>query len=104
MSADNWTICPQCRKHVDKLNDARAKAPALNYGKVTAEQYLKLVGAAKNPVPYEETLREDYEIGIVQTDCDKPSFYVSYKAACQSCTFKYEFKETKPIKPCPTNP
>lgn len=93
MSADNWTYCPRCRERTDKLNETRIKAPGKAYGKVAQDIYLKLLEDAKKLVPYDESLREDYEIGI-----DKEGkFYVDYSAGCD-CGFKFQYKHEEKIK------
>jgi len=93
MSADNWTICPACKKRVDALNEARINAPALAYGKVSAEEYGRLIEAAKNLLPHEDTLREDYFVGI-----NDGKFSVSYAGRCSACTFVHRFKHEEQLK------
>ena len=73
MSADNWAKCPRCEE--DRLN-ARAKFEKKiqqSYGKVSAEEYLRMTKEFKEPKPVEQTLREDYEIGIYDG-----GFFASY--------------------------
>ena len=70
MGADNWAICPRCRR--------RAGGPAI---------------AAHLGQPLRETLREDYEFygaaeGIVQ---------VSYGCECTVCGLKLSFDTAYPI-------
>lgn len=65
MGADNWTVCPECRKAVDKRNDKRLRQPGLKYGKVTPDEYAAFIREATNLEEYANSLREDYEIGIV---------------------------------------
>lgn len=98
MSADNWTICPRCRAKVDKLNEARIAAPGLAYGKVSQDKYARLVDEAKNLIPYEDSLREDYEIGIVQGKGVPVQFYVSYSGQCD-CGFAFSFNKEQKIDP-----
>ena len=70
MSADNWTICPQCSKTY--RSRAAVGKQALNdaYGKVSLEEYQNLQDNFHNVVKeeddLEETLREDYQQGIRQ--------------------------------------
>lgn len=100
MSADNWAVCPRCRTNVDGLNQARINAPGKAYGKVAADVYHKLVDDAKSLLPYKESLREDFGIGIVKTDRDeKPRFVVDYSARCIDCGFTHKFKHETEIKP-----
>ena len=91
MSANNWTYCPVC------TGEAKAKIEAAEvnltkiYGKVSAEDYMAAVQEArelrKSGVADAETLREDYEIGIVDGE-----FHVSYRASCGICNFSFMFK------------
>jgi len=41
-----------------------------------------------------ETLREDYEFYLN----DEGEFFVSYKASCDRCGFKYSFKHSEQVK------
>jgi hypothetical protein len=61
-----------------------------SYGKVSAEEYLCLTKQFEKPVEREQTLREDYELGIVEN-----KFYVSYRASCTACKFSFTFKEER---------
>lgn len=97
MSADNWAVCPQCKKSAENLRDTTLLEAGKAYGKVSSEKYLELVqkaDAIKTPL-LSETLREDYEIGIAKDG----SFSVSYGASCTSCgfNFTYEFKQSQTL-------
>jgi hypothetical protein len=94
MSADNWTYCPKCKKDNERKNAARLQEAQEAYGKIPAPDYLALVAAAEKPIPLEDTLREDYEIGINSDGV----FRVSYSCSCHDCGFSFEFKreETPP--------
>ncbi len=94
MSADNWTTCPKCAQIKTRESEtALAKAKKM-YGKVPADEYLKLVKDAETLSPAkqsaEETLREDYEIGVRDG-----VFIVSFGCSCFVCNFEfnYHFKE-----------
>lgn len=98
MSADDWTTCPKCtEKRGQEWRHAERQA-ADQYGKVTPEEFTKLMeevhqkrALAEGDQP--ETLREDYELGIV-----KGNFWVTYRASCTVCGFTYEFKkEDEPV-------
>jgi hypothetical protein len=82
MSADNWTECPKCSVAPVSRKAQLAEA----YGKVTAEEYERLLAA---PEVQEErvTLREDYYIGI-----RAGIFRVSYGASCGACGWRYTFE------------
>ena len=84
MSADNWTTCPNC------LNEYEKKLKLINesYGKVSAEEYIKMLSTLKDPVYNKSTLREDYEMGIKDG-----VFEINYQSYCEICDwgFKYNF-------------
>ena len=63
MSADRWRKCPKC----------------------LAEAFVHQV--------FEETLREDYEIG---TDIDGV-FWVAYSAFCTECKFSFDFRHSENV-------
>ncbi len=89
MSADNWTICPKCQaKHFDAVT-AKAKELDDKYGKVTKAEYKQLESdfAALNTGSPEETLREDYEIGVFAGE-----FSVSYSGYCRTCDLHVQYK------------
>jgi hypothetical protein len=78
MSADNWTICPQCHK--------KWREPESHYGKVSEEEYLASISKPKPLEP--ETLREDWSIGMDQLGV----LDIIYKCSCTDCGFHHEFK------------
>lgn len=90
MSADNWDACPMCRaKAIEAKANMMAEAQA-TYGNVSAETYeatMALARAMPDDVD-EETLREDYSLGIN----DDATFQISYNAACNRCNYKFRFK------------
>lgn len=92
MSADNWTYCPKCHAADEAKSVANQKQVAESYGKVAAEEYLKRVAALTTKPERDETLREDYEIGIY-----KGEFSVSYSASCSVCKFSHSFKHKKKV-------
>lgn len=96
MSADNWTTCPACStKHANALEAEQQRVAAL-YGKVSVEEFdcaraaLSVLEAAEP----EQTLREDYEIGI-----HNGAFDVSYRGGCEKCGFEHTFKHNTPLYP-----
>ena len=94
MSADNWAICPKCKKANDKENNRRMLEAGEQYGKIPAEAFLKLSKEANVPVELETTLREDYEIGITETG----EFYISYAGRCRDCGFEHIVEEEKQLE------
>ncbi len=91
MSANNWTFCPKCQLvGLDRRQVAIDKARD-SYGKVSPEEYEALLFKSRMPIDEEETLREDYELGISNVDDHTKQFYISYHASCDKCGFSYRF-------------
>lgn len=89
MSADAWRVCPNCKVVAET---AYAEKISQSYGKVTAEEYLKLVAATKMPELH-ESLREDYELGTYE---DR-EFSVNYSCACTKCGFSFSFEHKQKV-------
>lgn len=95
MSANNWTGCPKC---VAKFEEAKAKAlrdAEASYGKVSPDEYRRLIAqaeAGKREEP-EDTMREDYEIGMEASG----HFSVGYSASCTACGFRFRFKHERNV-------
>lgn len=88
MSADNWAICPKCKAEKDESDEQVKNA----YGVVPADEYMYLVELSKKKL--ENTLREDYEIGIY----DGNEFYINYTGRCSVCGFEKRFKHTEKLE------
>ena len=43
MSADNWTVCPRCLYRADAAESAAAEAAYAAYGKVSVEEFERLL-------------------------------------------------------------
>lgn len=96
MSANNWRVCPQCKKNwlneLKTVEQRCGKELSEAYGKVPAKDYMDLcqvMDARINSVegvPPGETLREDYEI---YTD-EHGGFYSGYWSSCTTCGYKFE--------------
>lgn len=93
MSADNWAICPKCLELEEDKQEALEEKISKSYGVVSPEEYMRLVEKSRNRPSLELTLREDYEIGILNT----AEFYVRYKGQCPKCGFTYTYKSDQPI-------
>ena len=89
MSADNWCICPKCKKKNDALNKQRILDAAKQYGVIPADEYIALAKDASKPIEIEDTFREDYDIGVYPDG----SFLVSYRGQCTVCNAEYAFGE-----------
>lgn len=78
MSADNWRECPCCnKKQLNEKEKAKIKADSC-YGKVSQEEYLKLLEIANKPIKLENSLREDYSL-YVSLDGEFRVSYSCYK-------------------------
>lgn len=91
MSADNWGTCPRCMKKFEARVEEQTDAMRAAYGTVPADEYLRmqrdLVALTQTERPDDDTLREDYGIGI---DSDG-EFFVRYSASCENCGLTYSF-------------
>lgn len=95
MSANRWSICPQCKSdRIAAVAKLRADARAM-YGKATAEEYAKAIREADEIEieNMEEDLREDWELGLRDG-----VFRVGYRAECQCCGWLFVFDEERKIE------
>ena len=96
MGARNWTICPKCWKDAkdpelqpaDKQAEMEADIAAFTakYGEQRGKQYRIIMLSTLEPMESENTMREDWELGI---DAEGV-FYLKYTAYCTKCSWKYE--------------
>jgi hypothetical protein len=104
MSADNWTECPNCRKKAEAEKLERIEAVAKGYGKVKREKYDQLVAKAAESIKLEQTLREDYELGVLRGkdfSCKRPHecvFYIIYSCSCSHCSFEFKHRYEQEVK------
>ena len=96
MSADNWSLCPNC---IAKCIAAREKAwmdAEESYGKVSRAVYDAAVLSVEkmHPEPDRHTLREDYEIGISIDGV----FEINYRCYCNVCEFAFKYRDAKDTK------
>lgn len=91
MSADNWTKCPKCMplrlKERDKIHQL--------YGRISEQEYSELLRKQQKTIESEDdnTLREDYKIGIFDG-----VFTVSYFGYCSRCGFEKQFSHKEQIE------
>lgn len=78
MSADNWAICPKCKKE-------SKKKPKIIYREACEKEYLESLKEAEELAIY--SLREDYDIRIDEAG----EFYIQYSAHCEICGFDKQF-------------
>lgn len=93
MSADNWQICPRCKKQNEKDAADRLASAEASYGKVPASEYEKLIAAARKPVGLTATFREDYELGVDE----EGTFSVTYSGWCGSCRLAFKFEHSQKV-------
>jgi len=89
MGADNWAVCPKCREI--RLSKAKSKrdSAAASYGIISATAYASLFNEAQalDDEEPEETLREDYQVGIDSGG----DFFCHYDASCGRCGYKFSY-------------
>ena len=88
MSADNWAICPKCKQTATKAFEKQKLHAGAAYGKVSPDEYLRLLAAIPQQPALKESLREDYELGILEDG----NFYVRYLGECTECAFAFNYK------------
>ena len=94
MSADNWTVCPKCNKRNVEMRTARKWAADESYGKVSVEEYRKIVDLAAQEIGIDSNLREDYEQFM-----DEDGVYtVSYRCACSVCDFSFRYTHKEKVE------
>ncbi len=93
MSADNWAICPRCKVRTygeqQRLIDEAMSA----YGRLPADEYLRLRERAEDGVSLEETFREDYDVGLSEDG----EFSVNYAGECQKCGLRHSFSHKEKV-------
>lgn len=89
MSADNWTLCPQCKaEHLKRIDEMQQKV-SRSYGKDSVEVYIGRVAdlTALLKAEQPQTMREDYSLGVDENG----EFSCSYRCSCTECCFSYTF-------------
>ena len=94
MSADNWTMCPKCKKDSDlKKIDDYNRVKKL-YGKVSKKEYdAALKEYTEKEVRFPNDTLAEYTESYMLTSKNK--FCVSYSCHCSICGFEYSFKHVK---------
>lgn len=94
MSADRWTICPQCEKMLADEKVALLDKIQRSYGKVSEDEYQELLIELENlKQKPRRTLREDWELGVREG-----VFSVKYYAECSKCGFSKVFEHREVIE------
>lgn len=95
MSADNWAMCPKCKKDTKATKEKALVDAGRLYGKVSSDEFMSQVKNAESlpEEPKGETLREDYKIRINRDG----EFYINYSCGCYACGFKHDFKKEENV-------
>lgn len=93
MSADRWSICPKCGRTADAIRAERQQAVEAAYGTLPRAEWEAMVAEADKPVEVYETLREDWDIYLT----NDAIVHVAYKAHCDKCGARAEFKHEHPL-------
>lgn len=88
MSADNWTVCPECKALAEIEYAKLQKEAKTSYGKVSEVEYQAIISRSKKPLVDDETLRENYSIDVGKDGM----FNVSYSGYCTNCDFVFKYK------------
>lgn len=93
MAANNWTECPECKRRIkESISNFKDELEKL-YGKISMSEYhAKLLELKHREIESNgtrETVREDYEIGLVNG-----RLIIDYAAKCTAlgCNFLKTFK------------
>lgn len=93
MSAENWAICPQCKRNEAKKLDNYLNTLAKAYGKVSLDTFEEMKAKTPSGKVSDKTLREDYRIGIDH----EGNFWVAYSGGCDRCRFSFDYKYEKQV-------
>jgi len=89
MSADNWAVCPNCLEKHNQETTILRKQLEEAYGTMPIDGFYTLKHELDTrPDTIEESLREDYEVGV-----DGTSVYVHYSCSCTDCGLSVSRKE-----------
>ena len=88
MSADNWLVCPKCKRQAEKEREQAIASAQSRYGKVAEPAYRQMITRAEKQIALAETFREDYQIGM----SSDAFFEVSYYGRCTACNFEHSYK------------
>lgn len=80
MSADNWGLCPKCKKELDESLEREGA------NEEVARSQIKKFQAKPQ-------LREDYEIFV----SDDGTFSVRYSCLCHNCGFSFKYSHIEEV-------
>jgi hypothetical protein len=93
MSADNWLRCFNCQRKADEEHQRAEATVRSKYGSIPADEFVRELQAVKVRPVLDATMREDYEVGLDESD----SFSVDYRCSCETCGFSWSYKHTRAI-------
>jgi hypothetical protein len=88
MSANNWRVCPACKRKAEADREKAMAEAARAYGNVPPDEWKAMADRASKPVNLSDDMREDWHIGLNEAGL----FSVSYRADCSECPFVFTFK------------
>lgn len=94
MSSDRWSTCPKCQEVADHKQKRTQEDIAEARRARNFTLFETLLTQSIQPVQLQETLQQDWEIGIVNTGWK--GFEVYFEASCRVCGFKYSFRVKDP--------
>jgi hypothetical protein len=92
MSAKNWSVCPKCVKLANAKTAQTIAEANKKYGTVSMDEFISLVEKLSGKQHLEETLREDYQLGV-----GNGTFQLNYHCHCDRCGFEFEYKHKESI-------
>ena len=97
MSADNWAVCPRCKKReMNAIAELDRKVEAM-YGQLSIDDFLVMRQEAqtrREALPMRiATFREDYEI----YGAEDGAVEVHYSGSCKDCGLKLKFTDYRPL-------
>lgn len=97
MSADNWAVCPRCKKNeMNNIAELDRRAEE-SYGKVSIDDFIVMrLEAQKRREALPDriaTFREDYEI----FGAEDGAIEINYSGYCTECGLKLKFSDYRPM-------
>jgi len=92
MSANNWTVCPECLRKAKARKEKLGRDLLDLYGEIPPDRWAELNDECNAPILTSDTLREDYELGILDGE-----FYVYYSGKCDVCGFEFKYKHEEKV-------
>ena len=93
MSADNWTVCPKCRKEAQDRTDRLIEMVNSSYGNLPQGEYDNLIVVLANRPAVGIYLAEYYELYIDSNNV----FHAIYTAGCEKCGYSFSFNHEEPL-------